>query len=128
MLPQKVEIGTFYEKLREMFSALKELPFWTEWHDGNDGYVNTMVMSHLATELIGWATNGNWSDVKTFLNEIEEGFINGDDTVVTFLGTDFTVTILECRNISVREKIKELMGIVTRDAYQINLGGYNERN
>ena len=127
MLPKKVDIETFYEKLRDMFPQLKELPFWTEWH-GNDGYVHMMVMSHLATELIGWATNGNWSDVKTFLNEIEEGFINGDDTVIAFLGTDFTVTILECRNISVREKIKELMGIVTRDAYQINLRGYKEPN
>lgn len=111
-----------------MFSVLKELSVWSEWGRGNDGYVHTMVMSHLASELVDWATKGNWSDAKAFLNEVEEAFISGDDTLVAFLGTDFTVTILECRDIAVREKIKELMGIVTRNAYQINLRGYKESN
>ena len=47
----------------------------------NDGVLQTMNTNE--------GKNGNWSEVKTFLNEIEEGFINGDVTVTDFLGTDY---------------------------------------
>ena len=128
MIPHKIDIETFYEKLRDMFPTLNELPVWTEWDCNNDGYAHSIVMSRLATELINLATKGNWSDAKRFLDKVEEGFVNGDIKVVAFLGTDFTVTILECGDVPVREKIKELMGIATRNAYQMNLRGYTESN
>ncbi len=122
----KIDFITFCSNLKSKFPTLKNLSVWSEWDCSNEGHAHSVVMSDLAMEMINWAINGEYEQVKRFLNEIESSFEKGNDTVIAFLGTDFTVTILECTNKSVRETIKQLMGKETYDAYRINLRGYRE--
>lgn len=122
----KMDIETFYGRLRNKFPELNTLSVWNEWDWRNEGAAHSVIMSEVARKLIRWAESNNWPIVAELLNEVEIAFGEGDETVVAFLGTDFTVTIMECRVQHVRERIKKMMGKITWDAYKINLGGYRE--
>jgi hypothetical protein len=92
----------------------------------NEGCEHSVVMSEVAKEMMRWAKNNEWQKVTELLNEIETGFIEGSHKLIAYLGTDFTVTITECKNQQVREQIKKLMGKLTYNAYLMNLRGYRE--
>ena len=123
---KKLDIETFYKNLQSKFPELQKLSIWNEWDWSNDGVEHSPVMSELATELIRWSQNNEWQKVTELLNEIETAFIEGTHKLIAYLGTDFTVTITECKNQKDRENIKKLMGKQTFDAYQMNLRGYRE--
>ena len=63
-----------------------------------------------------------------FTGNFERAFEEATNSVIAYIGTDFTVTILECKDKTIRENIKKLMGKNTAHAYQMNLRGYSEPN
>ena len=123
---KKLDIETFYKNLQRKFPELQKLPIWNEWNWNNDGVEHSPVMSELANEMMRWSENHEWQNVAALLNEIETAFIEGTHTLIAYLGTDFTVTITECKDRQIREHIKSLMGQLTYDCYQMNLRGYRE--
>jgi len=119
---------TFYSRLKNHFPRVANHNVWAEWRNETEDYVHSMILSTLAREVILWAQEGDYQAVRSFLNEIEKAFEFGDTILVSYIGTDFTVSILECKDSRVREKIKSLMSPRTADAYKTNLGGYREPN
>ena|SRR5688572_27650791 len=123
---EKIDFETFYKNLHEKFPELKNNPVWEEWDWSNESCEQIVVISAVAREMINWAENDDWRSVASMLAEIEYAFTKGSDPLVAYLGTDFTVTVMECKNDSVRSRIKQMMGEKTFTAYQINLRGYRE--
>ena len=114
--------------LRKNFPKVDELPVWKEWDWQKEPAFNSIVMSEIAREMVSWAKEGNYSEVKTMLSHVEQAFTGASELVVAYLGTDFTVTILETEEKDIRKKIKSLMGPATAHAYKLNLNGYREPN
>ena len=123
---EKIDFETFYKNLQEKFPDLRSNPVWQKWDWSNDSCEQIVVISAVAREMIKWAENNDWRAVESMLNEIEYAFTKGSDPLVAYLGTDFTVTVMEGKNDGVRGRIKQLMGEKTFAAYQINLRGYTE--
>jgi hypothetical protein len=121
------DFETFYGNLKSKFPRIRQLSVWNEWdwsNKGDEGH--GIIMSALATEMIRWAENGEYEEVKKFLDEIENAWSKANESVLGHLGTDFIVTIIDCENKPVRENIKKLMAPETTEAYQISLRGYKE--
>ena len=125
---EKIDFETFYARLRHDFPKLDSLSVWDKWDYSNESCEQCVVMSEVAREMIRWANEGNYEDVKKLLDYIELCITDAEYDVIAYIGTDFTVTILECRNREVRESIKKLMGPEVADAYRMNLGAYREPN
>jgi len=123
---QKIDFETLYNKLLDKFPNLKTNPVWQNWDWSNESCEQSVVISEVAIELIQWGEKNDWGNVKDLLIEIEAAFVHGTDSVIAYLGTDFTVTVMECKNSVLRAHIKQLMGEKTFEAYQINLRGYRE--
>ncbi|RYY19453.1 MAG: hypothetical protein EOO04_22005 [Chitinophagaceae bacterium] len=117
---------TFYNRLKNHFPRVTNHNVWVEWRNETEDYVHSMILSALAEEVIIWAQEGDYQGVRSFLNEIENALNFGDSILVSYIGTDFTVSILECKDSMIREKIKSMMGPRTAGAYKTNLGGYRE--
>jgi hypothetical protein len=99
----KIDFETFYKNLKRKFARIDSLLVWSEWDWSNEGCTHSVVMSELARERIRLAKEGNYDEVKQLLYDIEKAFDEAHHHVIAFIGTDFTVTILECENKTVRE-------------------------
>jgi hypothetical protein len=126
--PAKIDFETFYTTLKTKFPRLQTLTVWKDWDYSNESVTHSVIMSELAAEMIIWATEENYDEVAKLLSHIERAFEEATNSVIAFIGTDFTVTILECKDKTIRENIKKLMGKDTAHAYQMNLRGYSEPN
>ena len=124
----KLDYETFYSNLRKMFPRIEAMNVWTEWEFSNESGTHSVIMSELAREMIVWASEGQFHEVKRLLEYIDKAFEDANDAVISIIGTDFTVTILECEDKFARETIKSLMPARLANAYQINLRGYIEPN
>ena len=118
----------FYNNLKSLFPDIRELQVWTEWDWSNDSCEQCVVISEVAREMIKWASKNEFEKVDRLLIEIEKAISEADDSVKSYIGTDFLVTILEVKNKEIRKKIKSLMKEQTSAAYQIILRGYGEPN
>jgi hypothetical protein len=129
-MAQKQDIGfeVFYQDLCGSFPQIKNLSTWAQYNWKDDPAWHSAILSDIAREMIAWAKAGNWRDVERLLAMVEVGFTNGNQNVHAYLGTDFTVTILECDDRPVREKIKSMFLPVTAEVYRMSLGGYREPN
>jgi hypothetical protein len=129
-MAQKQDIGfeVFYQDICGSFPQIKILSTWVENNWKEEPFWHSAILSDIAREMIVWAKASNWKDVERLLAMVEVGFTNGDQNVQAYLGTDFTVTITECDDRPVREKIKEMFLPATAEAYRMNLRGYREPN
>src|SRR5687767_12654224 len=93
-------------------------PVWEEWDWSNESCEQIVVISAVAREMIKWAEKDDWQAVTRMLAEVEYAFTKGSDALVAYLGTDFTVTVMEGKNDRVKGHIKRLMGERTLTAYQ----------
>ncbi len=123
-----ITFGQLYENLQRFFPSLKTLPVWQQLDWQNEPTYHSNILSEVAMEMIRWGKAGKWKDVERLLAMIEEGFSHGTSDVQAYLGTDFTVTITECDDRPVREKIKEMFLTETAEAYRLNLLAYREPN
>ncbi len=123
---KKTDFESLYHKLFQKFPDLKRNDVWEKWEWSNQSCEQSVVISEVSREMIKWAEEENWQQVEDLLDEIESAFINGAESVISYLGTDFTVTVMECKNPAIRKRIKQLMGHITFKAYQMNLRGYSE--
>jgi hypothetical protein len=121
-----ITFAQLYENMQLFFPRIRMLPEWEEvdWRD--EPAWHSVLLSEIAREMIRWGQAGNWKDVERLLIMIEEGFKHGVSDVQAYLGTDFTVTITECEDRPVRERIKTMFFPETAEAYQRNLLGYRE--
>lgn len=125
---QQQNYEEFYNSLRKDFPRIDSLPIWQEWDWSNDSYEHSIIMSEIAEEMICWAKEDNYEDIKRMLDYIEQALTNASTGVIAFIGTDFLVTIIEIEDKQTRERIKALMQPRTTEGYQIDLRGYKEPN
>lgn len=118
----------FYTALRKDFPKIDSISVWQEWDWSNDSCEHSVVMSEIAREMVSWTKEDNYKDINRLLNYVEQALTNASEGVQAFIGTDFTVTILETEDKQIRENIKALMQPQTAQAYKINLRGYREPN
>ena len=118
----------FYHAVRSKFPAIDKLPIWTELKKDTVNSFHTSVVSAMAGQIIEWTHMGEYVNAKQFLDDVEHAFLFGDDRLVALFGTTFVITIEECKDKNLRDKIEEMMGTMTSEAYQINLRGHRESN
>ncbi|MBL7964016.1 MAG: hypothetical protein JNM31_09235 [Flavobacteriales bacterium] len=123
-----ITFALFYDNIQLFFPGIERLLVWQELDWKDEPALHSTILSEVAREMIRWGQAGNWKDVERLLVMVEEGLKHGVSDVQAYLGTDFTVTITECDDRPVREKIKAMFLPETTEAYQINLRGYREPN
>ncbi|KAA3440782.1 DUF7674 family protein [Rufibacter hautae] len=114
--------------MKTEFPQIEQLPVWSKYDWKKEPAFHSIILSDIAREMVNWAKKGDYVNVKRLMDYMESAFINGSFAVQAYLGTDFTVSILETKEKEVRDKIKSLMGPETTYAYKLNLNGYREPN
>ncbi|HEU4791906.1 MAG TPA: hypothetical protein VFS71_19635 [Flavobacterium sp.] len=128
MLDNKKNIEEFYIDLKNRFPKLTELKTWNKYNWSIDGCENSMIMSELAEEIILWTSKNKLEDSQNFFDYQELSLEVYDERVISFIYTDFLMTIMEAKEKETRELIKKMMLYKTKEFYQRLFQFYNESN
>jgi hypothetical protein len=128
MLIQKKNVQDFYNEVHCQFPKLKELKIWDKYDWSLEGCEHSMLMTNLSREMAIWATDGDLKETQRLMDFIEDYFCEGDSSVISFLYTDFLVTIMEIENKRIRETIKKMMKSNTAKYYRQLYNFYREAN
>lgn len=125
MLRKSQTISKFYNLLESEFVEVAEMNLLKDVDIEQEGFEKCEIMSKLAKKLAEFASVGQKKKVQTFLAHVEIGFNEGDNTLTSYLSTDFLVTIMEHKK-GEREFIKQLMEPSTIQNYKEMLDFYRE--
>lgn len=123
-----ISILDFYRTLRAEFPSIDRLSIWNDSNRRTVKRFHTSVISALSTHIILWTEIGDYANTKKLLEEVEHALVFGDESLYILLRTDFIKIILEHNNENVRERIKEMMGEMTAEAYRKNEKNYLDRS
>lgn len=118
MLDNKKNIEEFYNDLKNRFQKIAEMKIWSKYNWSVEGCENSLIMSELAEEIILWTDINKLEDVKKFFEYLESCLEVYNDRVISFIYTDFLVTIMEVKEKEKRELIKKMMLSKTIELYQ----------
>ena len=124
MVEQKTQVN-FYNELRGQFQRIEKLSTWKEYDWSMEGYDTMFIMTELAQELARWVAEGERDDVQRVMDIVELYFHEGNSTVISFLYTDFLVTVMEAKKED-RDVIKSMMKPETVKHYSNLLNFYRE--
>ena len=118
-------VSQFYNLLETQFAEVAEMDLLKGIDIEQEGFENCGIMTRLAKKLTEFAEMGQKKKVQTFLSFVEVGFKEGDNTLTSYLCTDFLVTIMEQKK-NEREFIKKYMLSSAKQNYKAMLEYYLE--
>jgi len=115
----------FYKYVDTKYSGINISKLYVGVNFDEDGFENAGIMTTLAEQVTQIAKEENFKEAKQVLDTIEIAFEKGENTLRSYLYTDFLVTIMEQKK-EQREYLKSIMSDKTMNHYRELLKLYQE--
>ena len=121
-------VEVFYYELRSLLPEIGSMEVWKDFDNEGVGFIGAQIMTKIGEMTIEWTTMNKLELVERLFEFFELSYIDFEDGANAYIYTDFQPTIICSKDIETRDRIKKLMGPITKNHYDqlINLGLYQE--